>query len=80
MRYSIENPMYIDVNIKGHINLLEQAVNVKVKKFLFASSSSVFKAKFSLSEDDIIEKQKSPHAVSKKSWKTSVDYTINCMD
>jgi UDP-glucuronate 4-epimerase len=70
VRYSIENPeVYIDVNIKGHINLLEQAVNVKVKKFLFASSSSVYGAntKTPFSEDDIIEKQKSPYAVSKKS-------------
>lgn len=70
VRYSIENPeVYIDVNIKGHINLLEQAVNVKVKKFLFASSSSVYGAntKTPFSENDTINKQKSPYAVSKKS-------------
>ena len=70
VRYSIENPeMYVDVNIKGHINLLEQAVKVKVKKFLFASSSSVYgeNTKTPFSENDIIEKQKSPYAVSKKS-------------
>jgi UDP-glucuronate 4-epimerase len=70
VRYSIENPMeYTDVNINGLINLLEQAVNVKVKKILFASSSSVYGDNISIpfKETDIIDKQKSPYAVSKKS-------------
>tara|TARA_Y100000590_G_scaffold14063_2_gene16884 strand:+ start:5229 stop:6164 length:936 start_codon:yes stop_codon:yes gene_type:complete len=70
VRYSIQNPSeYVDVNIKGHINLLEQAVKTKIKKFLFASSSSVYggNTKTPFSETDVIEKQKSPYAVSKKS-------------
>jgi UDP-glucuronate 4-epimerase len=69
VRYSIENPMeYIDVNVKGYVNLLEQAVKVNVKKFLFASSSSVYGENLSIpfKETDIIEKQKSPYASSKK--------------
>jgi UDP-glucuronate 4-epimerase len=69
VRYSIENPMeYIDVNVKGYVNLLEQAVKVNVKKFLFASSSSVYGENISIpfKETDTIEKQKSPYASSKK--------------
>ena len=69
VRYSIENPMeYIDVNVKGYVNLLEQAVKVNVKKFLFASSSSVYGENHSIpfKETDIIDKQKSPYASSKK--------------
>ena len=58
---------------------MRQAVNVKVKKFLFASSKLKTNTKTPFSEDDIIEKQKSPYAVSKNLWKTSVD-TINCAD
>jgi len=69
VRYSIENPMeYIDVNVKGYVNLLEQAVKVNVKKFLFASSSSVYGENHTIpfKETDIINKQKSPYASSKK--------------
>ena len=69
VRYSIENPMeYMDVNVKGYVNLLEQAVKVNVKKFLFASSSSVYGENHTIpfKETDIINKQKSPYASSKK--------------
>ena len=43
VRYSYENPKsYTDSNIIGFINLMEMIKNFKVKKFIFASSSSVY--------------------------------------
>lgn len=43
VRASIENPYnFIDINVKGTLNLLEACVNNNVKKFVVASSSSVY--------------------------------------
>ena len=43
VRYSLENPfIYEETNLKGTLNLLELAKEFKVKKFIFASSSSVY--------------------------------------
>ncbi len=43
VRYSYENPKsYTDSNIIGFINLIELIKNYKIKKFIFASSSSVY--------------------------------------
>lgn len=43
VRYSYENPKsYTDSNIIGFINLVEMIKNFKIKKFIFASSSSVY--------------------------------------
>ncbi len=43
VRYSYENPKsYTDSNIIGFINLVDIIKNFKVKKFIFASSSSVY--------------------------------------
>jgi UDP-glucuronate 4-epimerase len=43
VRYSIENPeAYIDSNITGFLNILECCRNYKVKKLVYASSSSVY--------------------------------------
>ena len=43
VRYSIENPsVYIDSNIVGFLNLLECCKNNKIKKLIYASSSSVY--------------------------------------
>lgn len=43
VRYSYENPKsYTDSNIIGFINLLDIIKNFKIKKFIFASSSSVY--------------------------------------
>ena len=42
VRYSIENPYsYIDSNIVGFLNLLEECRNNKVEHLVYASSSSV---------------------------------------
>ena len=43
VRYSYENPKsYTDSNIIGFINLIEMAKKNKIKKVIFASSSSVY--------------------------------------
>jgi len=68
VRYSIEHPeVYVDVNINGFINILEQARKVGVKQIAYASSSSVYglNKKKPFSETDIIETPNSPYACSK---------------
>ena len=43
VRYSLKNPrQYLDSNIIGFFNLLEISKNFKVKRFVFASTSSVY--------------------------------------
>ena len=54
MRYSLENPQkYIDVNIHGFLNIINQTKINKIKNFIYASSSSVYgdSKKFPLKED-----------------------------
>ncbi len=68
VRYSIENPQtYVDNNISGFINLLEQSKQVGTKRIIYASSSSVYGLNKSVpfSEDDVIETCNSPYACSK---------------
>jgi len=70
VRYSIEHPEeYVNVNIGGFINLLEQAVKNKVSNFVYASSSSVYglNEKIPFSETDEIVSCNSPYAASKRS-------------
>jgi len=43
VRHSLKDPYsYINSNILGHVNMLELAKKVKAKKFIYASSSSVY--------------------------------------
>jgi len=68
VRYSIEHPeIYVDVNINGFINILEQSRKVGVKQIVYASSSSVYglNKKVPFSESDAIETPNSPYACSK---------------
>ena len=68
VRYSIENPQkYIDVNVKGFINILEQCVKTNNPHIVYASSSSVYgmNKKIPFSEEDKIESCNSPYACSK---------------
>ena len=68
VRYSIEHPkVYVDVNINGFINILEQARKVNVKQIVYASSSSVYglNKKVPFSEIDPIVTPNSPYASSK---------------
>ena len=69
VRPSIKEPLlYYDVNVRGTTNLLEMAKNYHVKKFIFASSSSVYgeNKKVPFSEDDNVDFPISPYAATKK--------------
>ena len=56
VRYSVENPQaFINTNILGFSNLISISKEKKVKKFFFASSSSVYgeNSKFPLKENEL---------------------------
>ena len=70
VRPSIEMPeYYYSVNINGTLNLLEICKSSGIKKFIFASSSSVYgnNKKVPFSEDDSVDFPISPYASTKKS-------------
>jgi UDP-glucuronate 4-epimerase len=70
VRYSIENPnAYIKSNLEGFFNILEHSKNYKVKKFFYASSSSVYGSnkKLPFSEEDIVKNPISLYAATKLS-------------
>jgi len=69
VRPSIVSPgIYVDVDVKGTVNLLEMAKKYNVKQFIFASSSSVYgiNKKTPFSEDDPVDLQVSPYATAKR--------------
>ncbi len=69
VRPSIERPAYYcRVNVEGTTNLLQSAVKHGVKKFLFASSSSVYgnASRVPFSEEDPVEEPISPYAATKR--------------
>ncbi len=70
VRQSIEKPLpYLNNNIVGTMNVLEAAKECKVKKFVFASSSSVYgdSKKIPFVETDKADSQLSPYAFTKRS-------------
>lgn len=70
VRYSIENPqLYIQSNVVGFANLIEEARRKQVPHFVFASSSSVYgaNAKTPFSESDNVDHPVSLYAATKKS-------------
>jgi UDP-glucuronate 4-epimerase len=69
VRPSLKDPgLYVDVNLRGTINLYDAAVAAGVKKVVFASSSSVYGAnkKVPFSESDPVDNPVSPYAATKK--------------
>ncbi len=69
VRPSIKNPiLYQQVNVQGTQNLLECCKKYEVKKFIFASSSSVYgnNKKIPFSEQDNVDQPISPYAATKK--------------
>jgi len=69
VRPSIDDPQYYrQVNIEGTHNLLESCMKHGIKKFIFASSSSVYgnNKKIPFSEDDPVDRPISPYAATKK--------------
>ena len=82
---SITNPeKYLDVNLKGTLNVLEQTKKLKYKKFVYAASSSCYgKAKTPTSENNHISNLH-PYALSKYlgeqialSWSSFYNLPIN---
>lgn len=70
VRYSIDNPYaYIDSNIVGFINILENCRHHDVEHLVYASSSSVYGAntKLPFSEHDTVDHPVSLYAATKKS-------------
>ena len=69
VRPSIENPLlYADVNVRGTLNLLEACKKHKVRRVVFASSSSVYgnNLKVPFAEEDPVDNPISPYAATKK--------------
>ena len=69
VRYSLENPhTYVDSNVIGFENLLENCRNYSVKHFVYASSSSVYglNNKIPYKETDVTESPASLYAATKK--------------
>lgn len=70
VRYSLKNPYsYQQSNIEGFINLIEQARSLPVKRFVYASSSSVYggNVKMPYSENDSVNTPISLYAATKRS-------------
>jgi len=70
VRYSLENPRaYIDSNIVGFTNILEESRYAKVDHLVYASSSSVYglNSKLPFSVGDTVDHPISLYAASKKS-------------
>ena len=68
VRYSIENPhIYMSTNAQGTLNLLENMREFKVKKFILASTSSLYAGQaMPFSEELPVNTPISPYAASKK--------------
>lgn len=69
VRHSLKNPEeYFSVNLNGTLNLLEICKEMNVRKFIFASSSSIYgnNQKVPFSETDNTDTPISPYAASKK--------------
>lgn len=69
VRYSMENPhIYMTTNAMGSLNLLEEVRKHKIKKFVLASTSSLYAGqKMPFSEELAVNTPISPYAASKKS-------------
>ena len=81
VRPSLLQPkLYQEVNIRGTINLLEMAKNRHIKKFIFASSSSVYgnNKKVPFSESDPVDNPISPYAATKKACEL-IAYTYSAL-
>jgi UDP-glucuronate 4-epimerase len=68
VRYSMENPfVYYTTNVMGTLNLLELCKEFNVKKFILASTSSLYAGqKMPFKEDLPVNEPISPYAASKK--------------
>lgn len=79
VRPSIENPgIYMDVNVRGTSNLLEQTRRGEISRFVFASSSSVYGGRETVPfrETDPVDRPISPYAATKKAGEV-LSYTFH---
>jgi UDP-glucuronate 4-epimerase len=70
VRPSIQRPeIYMDVNVRGTVNLLERMRQANIARLVFASSSSVYGGRETVPfrETDPVDRPISPYAASKKS-------------
>lgn len=70
VRYSLKNPhAYVETNVKGFLNILEECKNNKVKHLVYASTSSVYGANESLphKETNTVDHPLSLYAATKRS-------------
>lgn len=68
VRYSIEHaPLYVDVNVRGTVNLLEAARKTGTPHFVFASTSSVYGRtdRLPFKEDDHLGRPLAPYPATK---------------
>jgi UDP-glucuronate 4-epimerase len=89
VRPSIQEPLlYEQVNVRGTMNLLEMCRIHNIKKFVFASSSSVYGAntKVPFEESDSVDNPISPYAATKKmgelicyTYNELYDISVNCL-
>lgn len=89
VRPSVQQPkLYQEVNIRGTLNLLELAKENNIKKFILASSSSVYgnNKKVPFSESDPVDNPISPYAATKKAceliaytYTALYDISISCL-
>ena len=70
VRYSLKNPhAYVDTNVKGFLNILEESKNNDVKHLVYASTSSVYGANNKLphKETNTVDHPLSLYAATKRS-------------
>jgi len=70
VRYSLTHPhVYIASNVTGFMNVLDEAKNAGIKRFIYASSSSVYgnNKKMPFAESDRVDEPISLYAATKKS-------------
>ncbi len=72
VRYSIENPdIYVSTNMQGNLNLLKLSAEYKTKKFILASTSSLYAGKeMPFLESLDVSEPISPYASTKKGAET----------
>ncbi len=81
VRPSIRNPfLYEKINVLGTVNLLECCRKYDIKKFIFASSSSVYggNRKIPFSENDNVDLPVSPYAATKRAGEL-ISYTYHSL-
>lgn len=81
VRPSLDNPLsYVETNINGTVHMLDASVKFGLKKFIFASSSSVYglNEKVPFSEEDAVLNQASPYGATKAAGEVLCRSYSNC--